>query len=172
MSVKKIATLFFVVLAPVLGVIFGLSSSAAHASDSYAESVMLAQAKQGAAAKMDESEMHSREGLSAFAEGDYEQAIGHFSEAIKLDPDNARALNNRGMSYVKAGKYDLAMADYTRALQLNPQFAEAYHNRAIASFRANDYARACSDLKRFRQLGGTPSPDFVKDLERSGSGKC
>lgn len=169
---RNLTILSCVILLLAMGSVVDISYSSAFPEGS-SDPIMLVQARQGTGGNFEEAEMHNQEGLAVFADGKYDEAISHYNEAIRLDPNNAKAYNNRGVANAKLGKYDQAISDYTRALQLNPQFAEAYHNRALASFRAKDYAQSCSDLQRYRQLGGTVSPEFVEDLEStSGIAKC
>ena len=174
MPVKSYSILACVILLLVMGATAVYSYTSVSSQSASQDQLLLAQSRERAGGKSDNAaEMHNKEGLAAFSAGKYEEAIRHYNEALRIDPDNARAYNNRGVAHAKMGKFDRAISDYTKALELNPRFAEAYQNRALANFRARDYDRSCSDLKQFRQLGGTPSPEFVKDLESaSGRGKC
>src|SRR6266511_3782105 len=63
---------------------------------------------------------------------DYDRAIAALSEAIRLDPKNARAFNNRGFAYARKGDMDRAIADYNEAIRLDPNYALASANRGIA----------------------------------------
>ena len=47
------------------------------------------------------------------------------TEAIRLDPNNASAYNNRGFAYGSKGDYDRAIADYTEAIRLDPKYRHA-----------------------------------------------
>jgi len=53
--------------------------------------------------------------------GQYDRAIADYSEAIRLDPNYAKAFNNRGDAYRDKGEYDRATADYNQAIGLNPK---------------------------------------------------
>ena len=46
--------------------------------------------------------------------GDIDRAIADFSEAIRLDPNDAMAFNNRGIAYSDKGDHDRAIADLSR----------------------------------------------------------
>jgi Flp pilus assembly protein TadD len=50
--------------------------------------------------------------------GDLNGAMTDYNQAIKLNPNNARAYTNRGNAKRKEGDLDGAMADYTRAAKL------------------------------------------------------
>ncbi len=48
--------------------------------------------------------------------------------AIKLDPKNAKALNNLGVAFHQLGKDEKAAIQYHQALLLKPDFKEAKDN--------------------------------------------
>ena len=50
---------------------------------------------------------------------DYGQVIADLNKAIELDPDYARAYNNRGIAYTDQGDYARAIADLNKAIELN-----------------------------------------------------
>ena len=64
--------------------------------------------------------------------GDYDKAIADFTEAIRLDPKDAKAYCNRGVAYGKKREYDKAVADFTRRSVSTRSSPEAYSNRGIA----------------------------------------
>ena len=43
--------------------------------------------------------------------GDHDRAIADYSEAIRLDPKDARAVTSRGVAYDAKGDHDRAIAD-------------------------------------------------------------
>ena len=51
------------------------------------------------------------QGMKALEEKDYALAIACFTEAIQLDPQNAKAYYNRGNAHGNSGAYDQALAD-------------------------------------------------------------
>ena len=65
-------------------------------------------------------------------EGEREEALSAYNNAIRLNPDFAEAYINRGVVKSKLGKHKEAIADHDIAIRLKPNFAEAYTNRGIA----------------------------------------
>ena len=65
---------------------------------------------------------------------DFEGALEAYNRAIELDPEYARAYNNRGTVYSRMYPPDHARAlkDYTRAIELDPDFPDVYNNRGNA----------------------------------------
>jgi tetratricopeptide (TPR) repeat protein len=59
---------------------------------------------------------------------EYESAIADFTEAIRLDPNNAAAYNNRGVAYYYKGDIDKAIAGYEAALRIDPNYTLARNN--------------------------------------------
>ena len=66
-----------------------------------------------------------------YREGEYSSAIGHFGEAIELDPQHAEAFYYRGLAYEASGNPQLAIADLTEAaaLGLDPGLREDAEER-------------------------------------------
>jgi len=63
---------------------------------------------------------HNDRGTALVKEGQLEQAILEFSQAIGLDSNYALAYSNRGWAYNETGQYDLAIADLDKAIALDP----------------------------------------------------
>ena len=55
--------------------------------------------------------------------GDYKGAITDYTQAIRLNPDDANAYNNRGNAKDHLGQHFAAIADYDIAIRLNPDDA-------------------------------------------------
>ena len=55
------------------------------------------------------------------AKANLKLAIKDYTEAIKLQPDDANKIyNNRGIAYAEKGEFEKAISDYTEAIRLNP----------------------------------------------------
>jgi len=78
--------------------------------------------------------------------------IGYYSQLIKKNPRDYRALNNRGNEYEKRGHHDLAIADYNRCIEIRPDFVIVYINRGNAYQKAGDYEKALRDYSRAIEL--------------------
>jgi tetratricopeptide (TPR) repeat protein len=66
-------------------------------------------------------------------------------EAIRLDPKNITAYNNRGFAYRLKADYDRAIRDLDEAIKLDPKNVVAYNNRGIAYGRKGEHDRAIRD---------------------------
>jgi tetratricopeptide (TPR) repeat protein len=63
-----------------------------------------------------------------------EKAIQDYNQAIKLNPKNAGAFNDRGNTYTKLKQFEKAIQDYNQAIELDPEYthagtAYAFNNR-------------------------------------------
>jgi len=70
-------------------------------------------------------------GMKHFDNKDFDKAFEEFNEAIRLDPNYARAYRNRGLTYMVKGQYDQAISDYSEAIRLDPNNAWAYTKRGV-----------------------------------------
>ena len=77
--------------------------------------------------------------------------IADYDQAIRLDPKNASAFNNRGIVWFEKGDLDRAVADYNLALRLDPGFAAGLQQprRCLARQKRSD--------ARSRRISITPS---------------
>ena len=82
----------------------------------------------------------------------YENAIGHYTESLKLNPDFAKVYNNRAVSYQYTGDFDAAIQDCNKAIALNPEFVEAYTNRGLAYVDKEDLDAAIQDYTKVIEL--------------------
>ncbi|MCE9557007.1 MAG: tetratricopeptide repeat protein [Planctomycetes bacterium] len=74
-------------------------------------------------------EIHNNLGLVLQEEqGQFDKAIEHYREALRLNPTNADAHYNWGNALRSNGRTDEAMRHYQEALRLKPDFAKAHNN--------------------------------------------
>jgi tetratricopeptide (TPR) repeat protein len=66
------------------------------------------------------------------AQGRLDEAIYHYSQAIRIEPDYAGALNDLGAVLYKEGKTDEAIGYYNRALKADPSLASTHLSLAAA----------------------------------------
>jgi tetratricopeptide (TPR) repeat protein len=71
-------------------------------------------------------------GLERLDQGQLDEAISEFEEAIRLDPDDAAAHYNLGLAYHGQGELDEAIAEYQEAIRINPDFSDAHTNLGVA----------------------------------------
>ncbi|GAA0157068.1 hypothetical protein LIER_14412 [Lithospermum erythrorhizon] len=84
-------------------------------------------------------------GNAAFAAGNFQEAIQHFTEAINLSPSNHVLYSNRSASYASLSQYSQALTDAQKTVDLKPDWAKGYSRLGSAFFglnRINDAVQA------------------------------
>lgn len=91
-------------------------------------------------------------GQSEFEACRYELALGSFTQAIELKPDEPTYLEHRARTYVRLEEYNQALQDYHQLLKKVPQRADAYAARARLYRLLGMLPEARADLERALQL--------------------
>ena len=113
-----------------------------------------------------------RWGLDRTARGDLVEAVAHFDEAIRLQPDEAKYFLGRALANLARAITDLseairlqpgdarslesrgdqelekAIADFGEAVRLDPERGDAFVGRAVARWNVGDLAGAIADFGR------------------------
>lgn len=131
------------------------------------------------AGRLDEAERAYTDGRAAFPQdaalleghgllraraGRHAEALALFDEAARAGAASATLHYNRGLSLEALARADDAAAAYREAIRRDAKLAPPHNNLAILLYFKHDLAGARAELQRFRELGGTPHPDFVKAL--------
>lgn len=89
---------------------------------------------------LDSAEAEKEKGNTFFRNGNYEMAIAHYNNAIKLDPDNIVYYSNKASALNKLQRFEDAMEAALLAVQngqlhnaSNEQMAKAYVKLAVAA---------------------------------------
>ena len=61
-----------------------------------------------------------------------DEAIREYQEALRLQPDDAKAHNNLGIALDQKGQLDEAIRQYQEAIRLKPDYALAHNNFGYA----------------------------------------
>jgi formylglycine-generating enzyme required for sulfatase activity/tetratricopeptide (TPR) repeat protein len=109
---------------------------------------------------------HLNRGLAYGDNGQYDEAVGEFTEAIELAPDYAEAYSCRGATYSQKRQYDEAIRDFTRAIELKPDDVKVYRIRGLTYIVKRDYDKAWADVKACEKYDGKPDPDLIKTLTK------
>ncbi|WP_322013102.1 tetratricopeptide repeat protein [Paraburkholderia sp. J12] len=124
------------------------------------------------AANRDLAAAHNLMGQAQQAAGQYEAAIGCYTEALRLQPDHAPALNDRGNARRRLGHADLALADYDAAVRLVPGNALFQGNRGVALRELGRHAEAIAALREaLAQNAGEGTTHFNLGLALADAGQ-
>jgi tetratricopeptide (TPR) repeat protein len=81
-----------------------------------------------------------------------EQAIAHFAEVIRRQPEDGGAYGARGNAWAFKGNFEKAVADHEQAIRLGPQDPLAYQKRGIAYGLKGDRDKALADFNQAIRL--------------------
>ena len=116
------------------GIIYGKLREYAKAVADYTEAIRR---------KPDYVEAYINRGVAYRKLNEYFQAIEDYSEIInRLDPNSAKAYNNRGYVYGICGEFEKAMVDINFAIKLKPDYAEAYDSCGFVNEKQKKYKEA------------------------------
>jgi len=95
---------------------------------------------------------HNSLGTELFKNGKIEDAMYHYNEAIRLNPNATDFYNNRGICYFALGQPQSAVEDYNKAVTLNPKYGDAYYNRGVAYVKLGRNHSAFDDFSEAIRL--------------------
>ncbi|MBN9122118.1 MAG: tetratricopeptide repeat protein [Planctomycetes bacterium] len=110
-----------------------------------------------------------RRAVARAERGEYDKAIGDYTEAIRLDPNNPAGYYGRAVARHLNRAYGGAQEDYTEAIRLAPGHAGAHAGRAwlratCPEGRYRDGDGAVHDARRACELTGWNDPDCIDNL--------
>ncbi|CAM0949047.1 unnamed protein product [Alopecurus aequalis] len=103
------------------------------------------------------------QGNEQFKSGSYLKAAALYTQAIKLDPDNAALYSNRAAAFLQLVKLNKALADADTTIKLKPEWEKGYFRKGCVLEAMEQYeeVRAKSKyLVTFDQCGETFYPAF------------
>ncbi|MGB9124722.1 MAG: tetratricopeptide repeat protein [Nitrosotalea sp.] len=62
-----------------------------------------------------------KKGSQLIIDGNFEEALSYFEQAIVMQPNNPDLLNKKGVALRGLGRYDEALECFNRSLQLDPR---------------------------------------------------
>ncbi|MGQ0812013.1 MAG: tetratricopeptide repeat protein [Nitrospiraceae bacterium] len=84
-------------------------------------------------------------------EGQSDAALAALDQAIRINPDDSVAWNDRGHLYIKKNLFDRAIADYSHAIALK-EAGLYYANRGTAKVLKGLYDEAISDFNKAEEM--------------------
>lgn len=93
-------------------------------------------------------------GQQALASGDTPQAIEHYAQAIRLQPERADLHRLRGQAHLRLGDNQKAIADFSEAIRRSAgKDADALQQRGLLYLGQREYTLAIADLRVAIRLG-------------------
>ena len=91
-------------------------------------------------------------------EGRTNEAILHYTQAVRLEPDFANAHNNLGLALLSQGQVGPAVDHLAQAVRLRPASAEMHFNLGLGLSRRGEKQEAIAHFSRAVRL----KPDFAE----------
>jgi len=93
-----------------------------------------------------------RKGNYRLEDGQYEEAVKAFSEALGKNPDHAMARLGLAVTYMQIGRDSDAMREFNLVIENNPELAPAYADRGILYDRMGEHRKALADYRKAIEL--------------------
>jgi len=97
------------------------------------------------------SESSRNVGEVYYQQGNFTQALKHFLEAEKLNPDDPELQNNLGLAYMSKDRIDLAIVHFKKALVIKPDFSKVKNNIGVAYLRKKNWDAAIFHFKELSE---------------------
>ena len=98
-------------------------------------------------------------------QGKTEEALWHYTEAIRSNPNLAMGYSNRGSIFIQQKEWDQAIVDFTRAIEIDPNDALAYFAMAKAYVGKQQYDQAWEFSQKALEKGFNVSPEMLEDIK-------
>jgi tetratricopeptide (TPR) repeat protein len=97
--------------------------------------------------------------LEANMKGDPAGVLAHYTELVRLFPNDERALTLLGNTYFGRQDYEAAIKTFTRATGINPSFSQPYNQLGYAYRFLEKFDEAEAAFKKYTELiPGDPNP--------------
>jgi len=101
---------------------------------------------------------HNNLGKALAEQENLEKAIGHYSEALQINPDCALVRENLGLALARKGELDEAIKQFSHALRIVPNYAKAHYNLGVALASGGKHEKAIHHFSQAVKL----DPNYAK----------
>ena len=96
----------------------------------------------------------------ACRKGDLDAALAEYTEAIRIDPNYARAYYSRAIAYDDKHDQETAIADCTKSIQLDPKSTRTFYLRGLFFRAGGKLEKAIADFTEAIRLDPTTPDEF------------
>ena len=104
------------------------------------------------------AEPYNNLGDALYQTGKREEAIEHYQQALRINPNYAEAHHNLGAALYQTGKREEAIEHFQQALRINPDYAEAHYNLGVALYEAGKREEAIEHYQQALRI----NPDYAE----------
>ena len=112
---------------------------------------------------------HNNMGIFLSQHNRNDEALRHFRESVRLNPDGAVGFRNLGNAYQMAGNSSEAMAAFCEAVRLNPDDAESHYRLGFTYLLSGNSPLAYEEYRRLKRLDAASAQallDAIRMRER------
>jgi tetratricopeptide (TPR) repeat protein len=77
---------------------------------------------------------------------EYDEAITHYSNSVRLDPEEPTSYCNRALAYIKIKNFEKGLSDCNKAILLKSDYTKAYYRRAVCLMGLSKFSEALNSL--------------------------
>jgi tetratricopeptide (TPR) repeat protein len=98
------------------------------------------------------AEAYNMRGVAYLEQGNENDAISDFNQAVRFDTTSYMPVFNRGNAYRQQGEIAEALKDYNQVVRKQPSMPDVYINRSAVLYEMKRYQEAQTDLELAREL--------------------
>jgi len=114
--------------------------------------------KHGGTFRYPDAETHYNLGVALAHTGKIEEAIAHYEQALRINPDFADAHYSLGLALARLGRLPEAVGHWEQALRITPDYAEVHCALGMASEQAGKLREAIGHYEQALRI----KPDFAQ----------
>jgi tetratricopeptide (TPR) repeat protein len=111
------------------------------------------------------AEAHNGLGDELFQAGKVSEAVGHYQQALRINPDYVDAHESLGNALVQLGRLPEAIVQYEEVLRINPDYVEAHCNLGVALLQVGRTPEAIGHWEQALRI----NPDQDETLDNLGA---
>lgn len=116
--------------------------------------------------KKPQYETLTEQGMGFYGLGRYERALECPNEAIRINPNYAKAWNMKGMALAALGKHNEALNCFNKATELVPSYSDAWYNKATSLRELGRNIDADTAFSQAKELGKRESAEKLSGQEQ------
>ncbi|RCV20521.1 hypothetical protein SETIT_4G062500v2 [Setaria italica] len=114
--------------------------------------------------RLDQAADHHRN--ESFKQKKYHEAAMHYTQAMKMNPNDPRIFSNRAQCYINLGALPQGLEDAEKCIELDPTFLKGYVRKAKVQFLLEDYENAMATYQEGLRCDPN-NPEVLDGLRRS-----